>query len=51
MSAAWEALAAQIRELKRQLAEVSQERDQYKSMCELHDAQQGIVTTNVEEIQ
>lgn len=44
MSREWEELAAQIRELKRQLAEVSQERDQYKSMCELHDAQRDRLT-------
>lgn len=38
MSKEWEALAAQIRDLQRQLAEITAERDQYKAACELADA-------------
>lgn len=39
MSEEWKSLAQQIADLKRHLAEVTRERDQYKVAYELQDAQ------------
>lgn len=46
MSEEWRTLAEQIADLKRQVADLTRERDHYKLICELHDAQRrvGIVT-------
>lgn len=42
MSEEWKTLAEQIAGLKRQLADITRERDQYKAMCDLHDAQRRL---------
>lgn len=46
MSEEWKSLAQQIADLKRQVAELTRERDMWKSACELRDAQlrAGIIT-------
>jgi hypothetical protein len=42
MNEQWVAMANQVAEMKIAVEAVSHERDQYKAMCELHDAQREV---------